>query len=1339
MAGGDVSLYCREEAATTDAMAPHCRSGEQKMSRSISAESHGCPQQGVFVIQSSDAVYARPLMPKIEQNPTTGLWHQVAELQECLRLAHAEHAQQDAKALAILEVKDEVIAQLETDLECRESELQKSEAAEAHVQDHLERTVVAQLRGEVAVAEANLRKAQAAEHYASEASKCFEEEFTKEMQRWQEGLQRELAASERNAASLASDLQMESRVAAQAQRKATNVERRFAAEAARSRAVWSAEIDVLEQEESAVKSRLDSLGLEMEAAHAEAVRHELAEQSRPSIGELEQLQEELQRTEKRLHEAQQAELSQAEEKVQPRELLEALSHEVAEVRRVAQEARCGEQAAERYASLQSRRAQLAVEKAQCKILAAEDAAAQVSMKARCEILLAEATAAATDLETPPKQKARCTADAAVGSVPHEASVSTQTLHLKFANAAVEADLPSQRTPRTPIRRFPAPCAPRPHHQLVTQSLASSVSLHTDTDIRELRSELNQLREELAKAADAVKLAESWKISYEDMARQVGSLSKCLESEAARRTSEFVASMRHEVFLETGVTNQRNIERDGRWRIVHEAMSDHRQELRLLRKELQDHVAVQRHGSNASALEVDRSKLGDGDGGPDASSSVAPSLTVALLAATTQLAHACRGLTQDRLVVEQQTRRSGTRELGVSVSAEDLQQAQDGVAVAASRVEEASDSSSSRILAEAFSAEALAARANQELQECCQELAHVTISEHEAHSLAAAALASAEQFQQELDDARAEASRERARATRVVASEGAAYRAHSSEVRELQEAERRVQGKVEVAEAKVVWVEVANEEEKESLRTEQRSSLAEIRRESAAELQTSLREREQLQAKLHDCQMEKAAVEGEAQDLSMLLASARDEFEVWQCETNANEELARQEEHRLEQELASAHAREAILLQQLDRLREALSADKALQTSKYSSHKAGNHSLASLKEEDSSDSSPPVVAAVASTASDGEVDKSQKLWTSIGGDSSDRSTAEASSKDALPDRRSQNSSELKRLQRLHAQEKEHRERLRARADAAEAEAMDLREKLRDLESQSKLLREEADRRRSMITTLQQRVRGSDSARKAEKDAEDAKHVLTSVRRELTRRDSALSDMRQELSEARHRRLEMQSKEEATEGRLEAEMAKVKAARAESQRKDQALRNARAQADALQLRLRSEERECEAKDAQIKRLKATAGLGAKPKQSLALRNRDAADDSSRASARTPAAREGPAEHQLDAAESPFVAVRSSSSSSSLAPKVEAARPPPLPESEPCQGSRRNPVSQLPPKDSARVAVRETAALWSSASLSGQSLPSSIDAATLAESIHILNLSGDDLSDFLADGTG
>jgi len=1215
------------------------------------------------------------------------------DFEEALQRAQAEHAQKDAKALAILEVKDETIVQLEREVAwleetCRNLEASSQQSVSA-MEQTMEQTVVAKLQEEAAAAEGAIWMLEQSEWALAGAESTCQEE-----------LRRELRFAERGASVLASEAETERRIAAQAERKVRAVEHRLSTEAARSRTLWSTELGALEEEQAAMQNELAAMTLEMQAARSEARRRDIVDKGKPSAEDITRLEEALLQTqanlrvaEDRLHHAEQIQLEQASVEIQPRGIVDALRQEVAEVRRVA--------------------------------------------KARCEELLVEAAAA----NQAPPAEARALKDAATSARRLDANgVATQTWVSTLVDVAVEANMHPPTGGQVPV-------APR-QQAPASSAQFSSACTASDADVSQLRSELNELRKELTSAGDAVQLAETWRLSYEEMARKASALSTRLHAEVAKREEAIVNSTRVEAELQARL-RQANSERDEDWRAMQQTLESHQCDLQVVQRDLQEHVAAQQN-STASTPQV------------------APSLTVALLSATTQLAHACRGLSQDRLSASQRT----TRDLGVSVIAEELEVESPPEGGASSRQRDFQEAEASQLRGEAFSAEAVAARVSRELQECCQELFHVTTSEHEAQSFAAAALSSAEHLQQELEDVRTEASREHARAMRVIAAEAAAYRAHMSEVRELQEAERKAQGQLEVAEAKVLWVEVAREEDKESLRAESRVALSAVRSECTTELQSFHKEVERTEAQLEGCGNERSHLkaqledsvnlknlyEAEASNTSLTLRTSLEELEALRAAKQGQTDAARQGEERLESEVADAHAREAILLQQLDRLREALAADKAMQQ-RSSLHSARR--LVHLSEGHSSASAslPSVSVAV----DGGEVEWSNAA--SNGRICSDRSDEEAVTvtQRVASQCKANCGVELKRLQRRQAQEREHRERLRLRVDAAEAEATEWRQQCKEAETQVKLLREEADRRRTMIASLQQRVRGIDAAAasKAEKDVEDAKQAAQIAKRDAARKDALVQEMRQELIEARHKRLELQNREEAAEGRLAAEGGKIKALKSESQRKDASLRSIRAQVDVLQMRLHSEECECEARESQIRKLKASVassqGSSSRAPQSLrsqrdstrdiprlernssmeTIRQADRSSFTFEATSTPPRHRPASPSRTLtltrhpDAGRSPasltlsgsFITASSERSHAESTKQDEVVRMPPSPEPSAVRSSQER--------------TRHRPALWSSASMSGHSFPSSIDAATLAESVQILNLSRDDLTDFLVDG--
>jgi len=165
-------------------------------------------------------------------------------------------------------------------------------------------------------------------------------------------------------------------------------------------------------------------------------------------------------------------------------------------------------------------------------------------------------------------------------------------------------------------------------------------------------------------------------------------------------------------------------------------------------------------------------------------------------------------------------------------------------------------------------------------------------------------------------------------------------------------------------------------------------------------------------------------------------------------------------------------------------------------------------------------------------------------------------------------------ELKRLRRLLMLERKHQDQLKAKAAASEKEVTEVRRQLFESESQLRLCRDESDRRRGLITALQKRCAAADVASKEEqdvkRDSEDIVRRLHAAQRDLVRRDAYAQELRAEVTECKQRLLDQRQREEA-------DVARSRSLRANCRRQDQALRNARSEAESLEARLaKSEEK-------------------------------------------------------------------------------------------------------------------------------------------------------------------
>lgn len=182
-------------------------------------------------------------------------------------------------------------------------------------------------------------------------------------------------------------------------------------------------------------------------------------------------------------------------------------------------------------------------------------------------------------------------------------------------------------------------------------------------------------------------------------------------------------------------------------------------------------------------------------------------------------------------------------------------------------------------------------------------------------------------------------------------------------------------------------------------------------------------------------------------------------------------------------------------------------------------------------------------------------------------------------------------ESRRLQQHLVQEREHRDQLLKRVSSLTAELSEQQESARDLEHQTRQLREESERRRTVIATLQNRSRKIDESRLLQdRDSnEELRQTVQQTKREVTRKSAVITELRAEISEARQWKSEQQRRDERNEVRQEADLARARALRAESQRLEQALRSEHGRAQALQERLCEQERESEISRTRLSRVK------------------------------------------------------------------------------------------------------------------------------------------------------
>jgi len=382
-------------------------------------------------------------------------------------------------------------------------------------------------------------------------------------------------------------------------------------------------------------------------------------------------------------------------------------------------------------------------------------------------------------------------------------------------------------------------------------------------------------------------------------------------------------------------------------------------------------------------------------------------------------------------------------------------------------------------------------------------------------------------------------------------------------------------RLERAQAGELWEAIARKEDQEEweqqwvVLSEQSASVA---RElggreaatAAAALAASIGEGAAARLEWERLAEENEQLQRQASDFSTLLRDAHSQVEALQRERAAREALSRQSIGALQRQVSAAQTREAAMLHELQRLREALArgcvaplADGNFAGEDGEDDVEDEDEVFDVADDDSGDSR--IVAAATPDRRRWAVAKQGKQQSLVGG-----------AERTAPRRR----------RHVDEQDRRQREQLRARGAALEREVSQLKDRIQDLETQLKYHRQEAERRKALITSLQQRCASTSAADRdvgevlGERD--ESRRRLQSAQRDLARKDGALHELRHELSEARHHRTELRSKEESAMSRSEADAARAKALRAEASRKERALLEARGEAESLKRQLEAEER-------------------------------------------------------------------------------------------------------------------------------------------------------------------
>lgn len=378
-----------------------------------------------------------------------------------------------------------------------------------------------------------------------------------------------------------------------------------------------------------------------------------------------------------------------------------------------------------------------------------------------------------------------------------------------------------------------------------------------------------------------------------------------------------------------------------------------------------------------------------------------------------------------------------------------------------------------------------------------------------------------------------------------------------ELAQLKAAERDLRLQLEASEAAELWQEIARKEDQDEWRKERwaleaRAWEAERKELRCSEMEALAADKRALQSvvqaeettSLLAVTTENRRLLQSAQELHQELVTAQRAVESLRAECNAEAFAAKRAEGLRERDLAASHGRQAALLEEMERLREAAGQSRSL---------FGD----------------------AVTASDGELERDRLLRS--GDLSSDQNASRRSER-----------AEVKRLQRVIAQERDQREQLRQRAADSEREVAQLRASIKDTEQQLRLCREDADRKRALVTVLQRRcgqaspdascgtaaadLVGSETGAKLD----EARRRLSAAQKDLARKDLAIQELSKELQQARIQLQEQRRREETGAARAEADAARARALRAEAQRKDEALRQAQSRAQVFQAELAAHER-------------------------------------------------------------------------------------------------------------------------------------------------------------------
>eukprot|EP00927_Polykrikos_kofoidii_P078680 TRINITY_DN75489_c0_g1_i1.p1 TRINITY_DN75489_c0_g1~~TRINITY_DN75489_c0_g1_i1.p1 ORF type:complete len:868 (-),score=189.53 TRINITY_DN75489_c0_g1_i1:147-2534(-) len=453
----------------------------------------------------------------------------------------------------------------------------------------------------------------------------------------------------------------------------------------------------------------------------------------------------------------------------------------------------------------------------------------------------------------------------------------------------------------------------------------------------------------------------------------------------------------------------------------------------------------------------------------------------------------------------------------------------------------------------------------------------------------------------LSETASEARCERAEAM-LAGTEALAHRALAEEMREVASTRRDLRERLEVGESRERACRLAWQEDRSNLLAEcdrlleqgrsevfeaqalhdqDTAKVADGRRLAASEksaarrYQTVHREAEVL-CDVFSCENHQLIEEKD--EVLGLLRGARQQLNFSREEWRSEYSAAQREELFLQRELAAAHGREAAVLQELERLRDVVlrrdSTDACISGRVEANFTAASPAL--------SDGSSQHVAQDADQKGAADASALCKVPNDVEAEKCDVSDEQRAAKG--PSARTERI-EVRRLQRQLIQEREQREQLRARFGALEKDAAQLRQRARDADAQLKLTREESERRRALIASLHERCAAASAACKEEQEiaheGSEAVRQLQLAKRDLGRRNAAIRELGQEISETRHRQAERSQQEQAEASRAEAEAARSRALRAEAQRREQALRDARAEAQVLQARLAAEESEARAR--------------------------------------------------------------------------------------------------------------------------------------------------------------